>query len=234
MKKITLIGIVLSLSLIAPQLALADQSTDALIAKIKQQIAELTAQLAALQKTQDNGQSWCHTFNVNLKVGDEGSEVQALETALAREGFSVEHSSNFESVFDERIASAVTGFQEKYRDEILTPLGLKYGTGYVGKLTRAKLNQLYGCSVTVKSSSLYITPSNFSLRVGETVQIQAFYQPPMPPCPPGMGCVQVMPAPISVVAKWTSSNPGVALINTMVGDCFTTPECKPIFPSPIP
>jgi len=228
MKKITLIGIVLSLSLIAPQLALADQSTDALIAKIKQQIAELTAQLAALQKTQDNGQSWCHTFNVNLKVGDEGSEVQALETALAREGFSVEHSSNFESVFDERIASAVTGFQEKYRDEILAPLGLKYGTGYVGKATRAKLNQIYGCSVTVKSSSLYITPSNFSLRVGETVQIQAMYQPPMPPCPPGMGCVQVMPAPISVTAKWTSSNPGVAMINAIVGDCFTA-GCEPIY-----
>lgn len=37
---------------------------------------------------------------------------------------------------------AVIRFQEKYKDEILKPLGLEKGTGYVGFFTRQKINQL--------------------------------------------------------------------------------------------
>ena len=97
---------------------------------------------------------WCHTFNVNLKIGDSDKspvgegEIGALRSALTREGFEIgdEHSSNFPAYFGESTAAAVTGFQEKYKNEILTPSGLQRGTGYVGPATRKKLNQLYGCS----------------------------------------------------------------------------------------
>lgn len=221
MKKIFLIALILSFALIAPAFVLADQSTDALIAELKQRIAELTAQLEILQKIQTDGQTWCHTFNTNLKIGDAGSEVDALQVALQKEGFDISDTENTPStvpgirtgVFGESTASAVTGFQEKYRAEILTPLGLKYGTGYVGKATRAKLNQLYGCDTgNIRNGSLYIKPANISLRVGETVQIQAMHQPPMPPCPEGFACIQVMPAPQLVQATWTSSNTGVATV----------------------
>ncbi|MBI2052803.1 MAG: hypothetical protein HYT34_00995, partial [Candidatus Ryanbacteria bacterium] len=101
------------------------------------------------------GSTFCHTFNTNLGIGagrgigSEGEEIQALQQALRKEGFNPDTPGDdgFPS-FGENLAAAVTGFQEKYRDEILTPNGLRYGTGFVGRATRAKLNSLYGCGVT--------------------------------------------------------------------------------------
>jgi hypothetical protein len=85
---------------------------------------------------------WCHTFNTNLRVGDSGTDVTALRTALSNNGFPNPYRSSF---FDERLASLVSGFQEKYKQEVLAQYGLQRGTGYVGPTTRAKLNNLYGC-----------------------------------------------------------------------------------------
>jgi beta-mannanase/peptidoglycan hydrolase-like protein with peptidoglycan-binding domain len=46
------------------------------------------------------------------------------------------------SYFGQRTKTAVIAFQEKYASEILTPVGLTKGTGYVGAQTRKKLEQL--------------------------------------------------------------------------------------------
>ena len=154
MKKQAIV-LALSLAVIAPSLAFADLTTtsvtvtssvSAQIAMLQAQIKSLMAQIEALKGGSPLPSRWCHAFGANLGVGSKGDEVAALENALSQEGsVGLEHSSNFAASFDERMASAVTGFQEKYRDEILTPNGLKYGTGFVGKSTRAKLNALYGC-----------------------------------------------------------------------------------------
>src|SRR3989344_1422506 len=90
---------------------------------------------------------WCHTFNTNLGVGSRGAEIAALQTALSRADIDTgTGSSDPTPLFNEYVAAAVTGFQEKYKSEILAPIGLAHGTGYVGPATRKKLNQLYGCS----------------------------------------------------------------------------------------
>ncbi|MHB8660866.1 MAG: hypothetical protein ACYC75_02950 [Minisyncoccota bacterium] len=80
----------------------------------------------------------CYNFSSNLSIGMSGSAVTALQTALQNDGEQV----TVTTTFDDQTASAVTGFQEKYAGSILTPNGLKYGTGYVGASTRAELNSL--------------------------------------------------------------------------------------------
>lgn len=90
--------------------------------------------------------AWCYTFNRDLRIGNSGKAVVALSTALGREGFTA--GMEEKGVFGEAMASAVVGFQEKYKSEILTPNNLAHGTGFVGISTRAKLNSLYGCGVT--------------------------------------------------------------------------------------
>jgi hypothetical protein len=139
-----LLLILLTAVLISPVFVRAAtiEELTALINSLKAQLQQLESQLS---QAQQGTTAWCHDFNVNLKMGDSGYEVSNLYSALFKNGLVEERSSNFTNNFDEYVASAVSGFQEKYRDEILTPVGLKHGTGFVGKLTRAKLNKLYGC-----------------------------------------------------------------------------------------
>lgn len=95
----------------------------------------------------ESPKEWCHTFGNNLALGNRGGEVGFLQKVLEQEGFSIASEDKDAQYFGESTAAAVSGFQEKYRSEILDSLGLKYPTGFVGKSTRAKLNALYGCSV---------------------------------------------------------------------------------------
>ncbi len=111
---------------------------------IMEQIKQLQQQVTQLQAQQGTATAWCHDFNTNLRVGDQSIEVRNLLIALTREGFAGQENNDWTS-FNEEAASVVTAFQQKYASEILAPYGLKYGTGFVGKSTRAKLNKLYGC-----------------------------------------------------------------------------------------
>jgi len=108
-----------------------------LIDQLLQQVAELQQQLIETGE----GEEWCYNFNINLGYGSTGFEVEALQIALEKQGLYQGES----DYFDEQVASAVTGFQERYREDVLASWQLSHGTGYVGNTTRAKLNELYGC-----------------------------------------------------------------------------------------
>lgn len=139
-------------SFIVPDVKAIDTTTGSMtvdqiitfIAQLQQQIAQLQQQLA---KIEGREVAWCYDFNVSLRYGDKGAEVKALHTALEKEGFLINKSEKENDSFGTYTASGVSGFQVKYRAEVLTPWGLTYGTGFVGKTTRLKFNELYGCEI---------------------------------------------------------------------------------------
>lgn len=113
-------------------------NTDALIAQLQAQIQSLMQQIAALQ-AQQGGQTWCHAFGTSLGYSNSGStEVGYLHTALDKEGIS--YSPDTGNNYGEPTMSAIVQFQQNY--------GLPQ-TGYVGAMTKVKLNSLYGCKNTV-------------------------------------------------------------------------------------
>ena len=160
MKRFYFLGIVVGL-LIAPFLVFAVNLEELIIGSVIRFFLNWVAQFQSHE---------CHDFNTNLRIGDEGEEVKALQIALVKEGFLIPPVENRQDYhfFGEFTASAVVGFQQKYHKEILAPLGLYYGTGFVGTTTRAKLNELYGCSPTIT----VLSPNGGEVwKVGETKRI---------------------------------------------------------------
>lgn len=70
------------------------------------------------------------------------SEVRCLQEFLKNQGSEIYPEGQITGNFLSLTQAAVIRFQEKYASEILTPLGLPKGTGFVGNLTRIKINQL--------------------------------------------------------------------------------------------
>ena len=133
-------------------------TTEEILAQIKTLQEQITQLQKQLKEVGGEEVAWCHNFNVNLRIGDSGDEVSALNNALLKEGFDVDYTlSSPSSYFSEKTASAVTGFQEKYKEDVLTSWGLIHGTGFVGGTTRAKLNELYGCGAVTPATTKSIT-----------------------------------------------------------------------------
>jgi len=126
------------------------------IKEVIEQISQLQSQLNELLEKEPR--AWCYNFENDLKQGGHGPEVRVLQAALEAEGFKIEEGEKLNNYFGSSTLSAVILFQEKYKKDILEPWGLQTGTGYVGKTTRTKLNELYGCAPAPKSESEYKCP----------------------------------------------------------------------------
>lgn len=150
MKKWTFYFIFLFLAILPH--GVSAQSAESLLQEInnlRRTIADLQYQLTLLRGgTGYPPAQACLEVTRNLRIGDQGADVQKLIILLSRGGFGGLPSNPASmAIFDERVASAVVEFQERYASEVLHPLGLSRGTGYVGAATRTKLASLYGCGV---------------------------------------------------------------------------------------
>lgn len=143
------------------------------LAELLARIEILQNQIKELQKQAQALDGWCHSFNKNIKIEDRGSEVSALQKALKNEGFAIDGIETVNSFYGESTAAAVSGFQEKYKSEVLAPYKLARGTGYAGAATRNKLNKLYACKEIAKDPGLkVISPNGFEkFVIGDTVEI---------------------------------------------------------------
>ena len=152
MKKLLVYSVMAMMAVVIPMMVSASftspnvtEEKQSIIQSIMAQIKALQAQLVVIQGGTNCANS-CYDFKSNMKIGDQNDGVSVLLNDLVTNGVATERSTNFSNTFDETMASYVTGFQEKYASEILTPANLTHGTGFLGARTRAKLNALYGCN----------------------------------------------------------------------------------------
>ena len=105
------------------------RNTVSQVANVLTALDQITGGVA---KTDQKQTAFSYTWNRNLQLGSPyASDVSALQTALTQEGvFSNEITGGFYS----KTFTAVKLFQKKYSIN---------ATGFVGPLTRAKLNELY-------------------------------------------------------------------------------------------
>lgn len=117
-------------------------SDQELIRQLLDRIAVLKQEIARLQGQSGGSQGLCSSLNFNLFFGiSNDSNVRCLQTFLKNQGVNIYPEGLITGNFGILTRAAVIRFQEKYAAEILTPVGLSAGTGYVGPMTRAKINQ---------------------------------------------------------------------------------------------
>lgn len=119
------------------------------IAELQEQVRQLQQQLAVLRRVGGDRVVSCARFDMNLSFGMRNEQVRCLQEFLAAQGPDVYPEALITGNFLSLTRQAVIRFQEKYAPEILAPFGLGSGTGYVGQMTRNKMNQLLGSLVVL-------------------------------------------------------------------------------------
>jgi len=108
---------------------------------LKKQIADLIVKQGGTINQDGVSSGSCPQISNNLYFGmTANSQVTCLQQFLKNQGADIYPEGLVTGYFGNLTRLAVKRFQEKYASEILTPLGLSSGTGYVGLRTRAKIN----------------------------------------------------------------------------------------------
>jgi peptidoglycan hydrolase-like protein with peptidoglycan-binding domain len=109
---------------------------------LQKEIARVKAEINAILESRGQ-KALCSRFENNLYYGlRNNAEVSCLQEFLKLQGSEIYPEGLVTGNFLSLTQSAVIRFQEKYAAEILAPLGLEKGTGFVGEKTRAKINEL--------------------------------------------------------------------------------------------
>jgi peptidoglycan hydrolase-like protein with peptidoglycan-binding domain len=108
------------------------------IDSLKKQIAEILSKRGETIVIQS-----CSKIESNLYLGvKNNNQIKCLQEFLKSQGTDIYPEGYITGFFGNLTDAAVKRFQEKYASEILIPIGLNSGTGYVGNLTRQKINSM--------------------------------------------------------------------------------------------
>ena len=212
------VGLATAVMMMGPAVASA-----ATVAELTAQINALLAQVAALQASQSSNTttttSCSYVFTSNLKMGMSSSkQVMDLQmvlnmspdTQVAVAGPGAP--GNETKYFGGMTKAAVIKFQNKYAADILTPVGLTKGTGYVGASTRAKLNMMCSAQTTTTTSSTTTTTTTTGTTTpGATVSAMLDTASPV-------SSVLISPQGVATLAvfKLTNTSATPAMVTTVI------------------
>ena len=119
---------------------MSQQEILAMISEMDELLNQLRNQLQKLIASEEIS---CQKFEENLFYGLRNDDrVYCLQQFLKDQGSEIYPEGLVTGNFLTLTRAATIRFQEKYADEILAPLELSAGTGFVGSLTRAKINTM--------------------------------------------------------------------------------------------
>ncbi|MDO8565278.1 MAG: peptidoglycan-binding protein [bacterium] len=102
--------------------------------------------------------NFCPFLTSYLRMGANNDTLQVIKLQAFLKSFEGYDYVTINGVFDQATFQAVSAFQLKYKSEILTPWGINAPTGYVYKLTLAKINQIICGSPMPAVQGVYHAP----------------------------------------------------------------------------